>query len=297
MMSTDTEKVFRELQAFLDQFGKLSEKETKEKIDEFMKEYNDKLTAEETVEKDQWYYLDLAMEAEDVKVARKNAQKALTIDPYCTDAELLLIDLMDITPEEAKKRFEKLIKKTEKHLEEEGYFAEENIGSFYMINETRPYMRALGTYMDDLIGLGKFRAAIRVGVNIIRLNQNDNMGIRYDLMALHAFMEDVSSAEGLLSAYEEESAGMLFPLILLYYKVDDYTKARKYLKLLAGKNPDLKKLMMEELTDEELNQNAMPFGYAMDTIGELMDVINRDMFLIDTSVGAMLWMKSELSKM
>ena len=79
-------------------------------------------------------------------------------------------------------------------MEEEGYFAEENIGSFYMIHETRPYIRALGTYMDDLIGLGKFRAAIRAGLNIIRLNENDNLGIRYDLMALYAFMEDVSSA-------------------------------------------------------------------------------------------------------
>lgn len=296
-MSKDTEKIVRELQEFMDQFKDLSEEEARGKVDEFLKQYNDKLAAVDPVEKDQWYYLDLAMEAEDVKVARKNAQKALTIDPYCTDAELLLIDLMDITPEEAKKRFEKLIKKTEKHLEEEGYFAEENIGSFYMMHETRPYIRALGTYMDDLIGLGKFRAAIRAGLNIIRLNENDNLGIRYDLMALYAFMEDVSSAEALLAAYEEESAGMLFPLILLYYKMDDYTKARKYLKLLAGKNPDLKKLMMEELTDEELDQNAMPFGYAMDTIGELMDVINRDMFLIDSSVGGMLWIKSELSKM
>ena len=296
-MIKDTEKLFEELQKYLDQFGKLSEIETKDKIDEFMERYNDKLTAGGPAEKDQWYYLDLAMEAEDVKVARKNAQRALTIDPYCTDAELLLIDLMDITPEEVKKRFEKLIKKTEKHLEEEGYFAEENIGSFYMLHETRPYIRALGAYMDDLIGLGKFRAAIRTGVNIIRLNQNDNMGVRYDLMALHAFMEDVSSAEGLFAAYEEESAGMLFPLILLYYKVDDYSKARKYLKLLAKRNPDLKKLMLEQLSDEVLDQNAMPFGYAMDTIGELMDVFNRDMFLIDSSVGAMLWMKSELERM
>ena len=41
----------------------------------------------------------------------KMPRKRWTIDPYCTDAELLLIDLMDITPEEAKKRFEKLIKR------------------------------------------------------------------------------------------------------------------------------------------------------------------------------------------
>lgn len=296
-MSRDTEKVFRELEKFMNQFGKLSEEETKEKIDEFMQQYNARIAADGPVEKDQWYYLDLAMEAEDIKVARKNAQKALTIDPYCTDAELLLIDLMDITPEESKKRLEKLINKTEKHLEDEGYFDEESIGHFYGILETRPYIRALATYMDDLIGLGKYRAAIRVGANIIRLNHNDNMGIRYDLMALHAFMEDVASAEDLIAAYDEENASMLFPLILLYYKVDDYSKARKYLKLLARRNPDLKKLMMEELTDEDLDQNAMPFGYAMDTIGELMDVIDRDMFLIDSAVGAMLWMKSELGKM
>lgn len=295
-MSKDTEKMLRELQKYMDQFGKLTDEEAKIKLNDFMNQYNEKPIDDGAVEKDQWYYLDLAIEADDDKVARKNAHKALTIDPYCTDAELLLIDLMDITPEDTKKRFEKLIQKTEKHLEEEGYFAEENIGSFYLIHETRPYIRALSTYMDVLIGLGKFKAAIREGANILRLNQNDNMGIRYDLMTLHAMMEDVDSAEQLCAAYDEESAGMLLPLILLYYKVDEYTKARRYLKLLAKKNPDLKKLMLEELTDEEMEQSSTPFGYALNTVGELMDVIGRHMFLIDTSVGGMLWIKNELSK-
>lgn len=295
-MSKDTEKVFRELEKFLKQFGELSEAETNEKIDQFMQQYNNKLPGG-PIEKDQWYYLDLAMDAEDVKVARKNAQKALTIDPYCTDAELLLIDLMDITPEEVKKRFEKLIEKTEKHLEEEGYFDEENIGEFYMILETRPYIRILGAYMDVLIGMGKFKAAIRTGVKMIRLNKNDNLGVRYDLIALHAFMEDLKSAEELFEAYGcEESTSMLLPLVLLYYKVDDYTKARKYLKRLVKINPDFKKALMEELTEEELDEKLTPFGFAMNTVGELMDVLERDMFLIDSSAGAMLWMKGELAK-
>lgn len=296
-MSKDTEKVFRELQKYLDQFGKLSQSETKEKIDEFMKQYNDDLHTSDPMEKDQWYYLDLAMEAEDVKVARKNAQRALTIDPYCTDAELLLIDLMDITHEEVKKRFEKLIKKTEAHLEEEGYFEEANIGEFYLIYETRPYMRALSAYMDVLMGLGKYKAAISVGVKMIKLNQNDNLGVRYDLMALHAFFEDVPSAEGLLAAYEEESTSMLLPLILLYYRVDNYSKARKYLKLLANKNPDFKKIMLEQMTEEEVDEKLTPYGFALNTVGELLQVMEREMFLIDASAGAMLWIQSELEKL
>ena len=55
MMSKDTEKIVRELQEFMDQFKDLSEEEARGKVDEFLKQYNDKLAAVDPVEKDQWY--------------------------------------------------------------------------------------------------------------------------------------------------------------------------------------------------------------------------------------------------
>lgn len=294
-MSKETERFFREFQQYLDQFGELSESEIEEKLDEFMTQYNQNLNERFPKEKDQWYYLDLALDAEDEKVARKNAQKALSIDPYCTDAEMLLIDLMDITAEEGKKRYEKLIEKTEAHLREEGYF-DEGIGMFYGMIETRPYMRLLFEYLNTLIELGKYTLAVIQAKKMLKLNENDNMGARDRLMALYAFLEDVDGAEVLYKAYPEETTVMLFPLVLLYYKKDDYTKARRYLKILARRNPDLRKMMMDQLSEEYIEKQMMPGGYRPDTIGEIIHFMETEEYLLSTSGGALLWIQSELKK-
>lgn len=246
-------------------------------------------------EKDQWYYLDLAFDAENEKVARRNAQKALSIDPYCTDAEMLLIDLMDITAEEAKKRYEKLIEKTEAHLREEGYF-EEGRGRFYGIVETRPYMRLMDEYLALLIELGKYTLAVIQAKKMLQLSENDNLGARDRLMALYAFLEDADGAEALYKRYPEESTVMLLPLVLLYYKKDDYTKARRYLKILARRNPDLKKLMLDQISEEYMDEKMIPGGYEPNTIGEIAYFTGREAYLIDSAGGALLWIRHELKK-
>ncbi len=294
-MSKEMERVFRELQQYLDQFGELSESETEEKVKEFMTQYNQNLKEGLPQEKDQWYYLDLAFDAENEKVARKNAQKALSIDPYCTDAEMLLIDLMDITAEEAKKRYEKLIEKTEAHLREEGYF-DEGIGMFYGIVETRPYIRLLWEYLSFLIELGKYTLAVTQAKKMLQLNENDNMGARDRLMALYAFLEDVDGAEALYQAYPEESTVMLFPLVLLYYKIDDYTKARRYLKILDRKNPDLKKFLLDQLSDEYIDEQMTMGGYRPNTVGEIIYFMKNEEYLLSSSGGALLWIQRELKK-
>ncbi len=294
-MSKEMERVFREFQQYLDQFGELSEEEVQEKVDEFMTQYNQNLNERFPQEKDQWYYLDLALDAENEKVARKNAQKALSIDPYCTDAEMLLIDLMDIMPEEAKKRYEKLIEKTEAHLREEGYF-DENMGMFYGMIETRPYMRLLLEYLNLLIALGKYTLAVIQAKKMLQLSENDNMGARHRLMALYAFLEDADGAEALYKAYPEESTVMLFPLVVLYYKIDDYTKARRYLKILARKNPDLKKMMMNQLSDEYIEKQMTPGGYRPNAVGEIMHFMDNEEYLMFSSGAALLWIQSELKK-
>lgn len=296
-MSRETERVFREMHKYLEQFEDLTEEEAEKKISEFMDEYNAKLLAGEPVEKDQWYYLDLAMDAEDEKMARKHAQRALSIDPYCTDAELILINLMDATMEEIKKRYEKLVEKTEAHLREEGYFEDDNIGDFYGILETRPYMRALGEYLDLLIRLGKYRMAEATAQKMIHLNENDNMGARYRLIALYAVLEDTEAAESLYEQYPEENTFMLLPLVMLYYKKDDYTKARRYLKIAARKNPDLKKMMKEQLTEEYVEEQFSQGGYRPNTIGEILQFFEEAEFLLESSKGGILWLKNEVKKL
>ena len=47
----------------------------------------------------------------------------------------------------------------------------------------------------------------------------------------------------------------------------------------------------------QVDEKLTPYGFALNTVGELLQVMEREMFLIDASAGAMLWIQSELEKL
>ncbi len=61
-------------------------------------------------------------------------------------------------------------------------FFEENVGHFWGIVETRPYMRARLGLAFTLWGTGERDAAIEQAQDMLRLNPGDNQGVRYPLM-------------------------------------------------------------------------------------------------------------------
>ena len=104
-------------------------------------------------------------------------------------------------------------------LEDERYFEKDNIGFFYEIFETRPYIRGLYAKADYLLLDGKMKQARDVCKEILRLNNNDNTGARYLLMAIYAYLEEEKEMLKLYKKYPEEALGILFPLFILYYKL------------------------------------------------------------------------------
>ena len=62
----------------------------------------------------------------------------------------------------------------------------ENIGSFWLMVETRPYMRIKFAYAKFL----KECAAISECEDMIKLCKNDNLGVRHTLIYLYAVTEN-----------------------------------------------------------------------------------------------------------
>ena len=60
-------------------------------------------------------------------------------------------------------------------------FFKENIGRFWVLLDSRPYMRALAGLQESLWELGKHAEAIQICRDMLRLNENDNQGMRYVL--------------------------------------------------------------------------------------------------------------------
>ena len=66
----------------------------------------------------------------------------------------------------------------------------ENIGSFWLIVETHPYMRVKFAYANLLKDCGMLIAAISEYEDMMRLCKNDNLGVRHTLMYLYAVTEN-----------------------------------------------------------------------------------------------------------
>ncbi len=256
------------------------EKELNEKFQEFMEKYNNnEIEYENTPLDDAYEILEKASNAKTKKQAIKLAKKAYETCPACFDAVLFQVDLEE-NMNQQRIMLEEGLQKEQERLEQEGFFSKDNIGSFYGIFETRPYIRGLYIKAKLLVDLGKIKKARDVCKEILRLNKNDNMGVRYLLMSIYAVLEEEKEMLKLYKKYEEEDLEMLFPLFALYYKLDDDKKAKDYLQRIHKANPFFVKFFKNELKQED---NDVEEGYYQrGTISEVLMYVDTYFFIFMT---------------
>jgi tetratricopeptide (TPR) repeat protein len=130
------------------------------------------------------------------------ARKALSISPLCADAYVLLAEEAAQTVGEARDYYAKGVKAGELALGPEGFAEYE--GEFWGFLETRPYMRARAGLASALLKLGDVDGAIGHFRDMLRLNPNDNQGIRYLLAGCLLRRGDDNALKELLASYEDE---------------------------------------------------------------------------------------------
>ena len=144
------------------------------------------------------------------------ARKALTISPLCADAYNLLADEA-ATPEETRDLYIRGVEAGQLALGPEGF--EEFDGHFWGFLETRPYMRARHGLAMTLLQLGEEDAALEHFRAMLKLNPNDNQGIRYLLLAGLLRRGDLADAKALLMSYADEwSANWLYTRALIAFR-------------------------------------------------------------------------------
>ncbi len=120
------------------------------------------------------------------------------------------------TEEMSESEIRKLIDEFERQYNEE----------FWEIVETRPYMRIKQSYAEILAENGMMKKAVKEYEEILKLNENDNLGVRFRLMSLYAFFEDEENALKLYKKYNgQNSVQMLLPISVLYFKKGEFTKS------------------------------------------------------------------------
>lgn len=129
------------------------------------------------------------------------ARKALEISPDCADAYVLLAE-QAANPQTARDLYTHGVAAGERALGPRAF--EKDAGHFWGITETRPYMRARFGLARCLEDLGQADEAIGHYQALLRLNPNDNQGVRDVLLpALLATGRD-DEAGALLEQFEED---------------------------------------------------------------------------------------------
>lgn len=219
-------------------------------------------------------YLELAELAPSKKKCLDYLHKALELEPDHVDAKLqLIVHTLENKPEELFPALRTLMTAAAEPLERAGCFTE-NAGDLWRVWETRPYLRVRRAYLDALIACGRMRRAVDEGEEILRLCENDELGVRYQLMHLYAFLEDEPHALALHERYGlHEETQMLLPLAVLYYKLDQCDKAEDCLKRLALVNKDTKKFFRAAVSGrlDPFLKEMDPYGYRPFTMDELLE--------------------------
>lgn len=149
--------------------------------------------------------IDMVFDAMDMSSGpkrKKLLEEALKIYPHLPDAYIMLSQELAETPEEELSFFEKAVLAGETDLGKK--FFKENEGYFWGMTESRPYMRAKLFMAQTLWELKREDEAITHYKDCIRLNPNDNQGVRDLLLPCLLVKNDLDGAEELLEKYKED---------------------------------------------------------------------------------------------
>lgn len=184
---------------------------------------------------------DKLYEAYEVQGAQRKQliSEALKIYPNSPDAYLLMAEDAK-TMNEAYQLYHQAVLAGKKDLGKA--FFEENKGDFWMMVETRPFMRAKAELANIQHAMGDIQSAMGNYEEMLELNPSDNQGIRYLLLSIYLEAEQYESAQALLKRYDNENVAQFnFNEVLLRFLSDGLTSDTKSLLKKADKqNPYVK---------------------------------------------------------
>ncbi|WP_179506723.1 MULTISPECIES: hypothetical protein [unclassified Sphingomonas] len=157
------------------------------------------------------------------------ARKALARSPLCADAWLQLSKLRNLSDIQRREYLLRAVCAGELAVGERR-FAEAK-GDFWLILDTRPYMRARCALAQDLWYSSNPDERIEAIAHLremLELNPNDNQGLRYILLVWLIRTDADQAAAALLAKYHDEvSAFMEFTRVFLAYRAQgDCEKTR-----------------------------------------------------------------------
>ena len=162
------------------------------------------------------------------------AKQALALCPDCADAYVLLAEQTRLR-KEALDLYQQAVAAGERALGPDTFRNE--VGHFWGLLETRPYMRARQGLSHTLWILGRREEAVEHLEEMLRLNPSDNQGNRYCLASWLLDMDRDEDLARLLDRYDEGFASWAYTRTLLAFRQrGDTPEARGRLKAARKAN-------------------------------------------------------------
>jgi tetratricopeptide (TPR) repeat protein len=214
------------------------------------------------------------------------ARAALAISPDCADAYVLLAEQAP-NRREALALYEKGVAAGARALGKEAF--QRDVGHFWKLLPTRPYMRARLGLAQALWGAGRRDEAVAHLQDLLRLNPDDNQGVRYTLAGFLLFLDRDEELGQLLQQYaDEESATWAFTQALLAFRQHgDTLEARRLLKKAKKAN----KYIPEYLLGRQSPPREQPPHYSPGHESEALVYISGFMAGWRFTPGAIAWVR------
>lgn len=223
----------------------------------------------------------------------KLAQKALQISSDCADAYVLMAEQAS-SRQRSLDLYQQGVAAGRRILGEAFMADAVNVGHFWGLIETRPFMRALAGVADTLWGLGRREEALATFRELLRLNPNDNQGIRYLQLSLLLELGRQEEAEVLLEAYATDwSPDWTYTRALLAFRKEGASsQAQQALKQALEVNPHVPAY----LTGKKRITDPNPGYTTMGGEDDAMQYASNHLSYWRKTPGAVAWLESFTSK-
>ena len=233
-----------------------------------------------------------AFDTTDARKRVKLAEKALQITEDCADAYVLLAEETAEDAEEARELYEAGTRAGERALGEEAFT--EDAGYFWGILETRPYMRAREGLAHCLWEMDQREEAVEHYQQMLKLNPDDNQGIRYELAGCLLNLGYDESLGELLERYEEEaSAFWIYTRALWAFRQGGASeKATAVLEEAVQTNPHVAQYLLGWKGFPEALEELMDYGEE----GEAVSYFVRYLASWLRTPGAVEWLRDNVAE-
>lgn len=231
-----------------------------------------------------------AMEAPSAKERVALAQEALALSVYCADAYLVLAREAHDS-DEAIELLRRAMAAGAGALGEKAI--EADVGHFWRLLETRPFMRARHELARALWKAGEADEAIAHYEDMLRLNPSDNQGVRYCLIDALLELGREQEASDLLRRYKDDAsaAWAWSRLLLAFRRTGNGPSVLKALSRAIKANPHVPAYLLEK---KAMPRN-LPDFIGMGDEDEAVAYVHDAAGAWAAAPGAKIWLESALA--